>query len=130
MRNYLKFEDLLGLTMKSVVQTTEHEEDVIIFKTTCGRTLKMEHIQDCCEGVYIESITGDLNDLVGKPILVAEEVTSHETPEGFEHEYEPESQTWTFYKLATSKGYVDIRWFGGSNGYYSEGVDLIEYTDK
>lgn len=130
MRNYLKFEDLLGLTMKSVEKTEEYGEDVIIFKTTCGRTLNMEHIQDCCEGVYIESIVGDLEDLVGEPILVAEESISHDTPVGFEHKYEPDSQTWTFYKLATRKGYVDIRWLGESNGYYSEGVDLIEYVGK
>ena len=66
--------------------------------------------------VHIESIVGDLSDLVGVPLLVASE-DSLNYDQG-------ESCTATFYKFATVKGYVDVRWFGTSNGYYSERVDL------
>ena len=80
------------------------------------------HYQDCCEHVRIVDIVGDLEDLVGEPLLMAEEVSS-DMPVQDKDDYE--SQTWTFYKFATRKGYVDVRWLGESNGYYSESVSLV-----
>jgi hypothetical protein len=78
------------------------------------------HSQDCCEHVRIEDVVGDLEDLQGEPLLLAEEVSGETGPEP---EY-ADSYTWTYYKFATRKGYVDVRWLGESNGYYSERVDL------
>lgn len=122
---HAKFADLIGKTL-SAVRNVDDEE--LIFETVTGETFKLYHSQDCCESVSIESITGDLADLVGNPILIAEEATSDVHPEGHVGSEYEDSFTWTFYKLATIKGYVDVRWFGSSNGYYSESVDFCEVT--
>jgi hypothetical protein len=114
----MNIEILVGQTMASV---TQKDDDEIIFKTTEGKTYKLHHYQDCCESVTIESGVGDLSDLVGVPILKAEESSGEvKTEDNYG------SATWTFYKFATIKGYVDIRWIGESNGYYSESVDFEE----
>jgi len=115
-----KFEDLVGKTLVSVENKAGDE---LVFTLDNGEKYKLYHSQDCCELVTIEDIIGDLDDLVGSPILMAEEATSRENPEGFSREYQ-DSFTWTFYKLATIKGYVTVRWYGESNGYYSESVDF------
>lgn len=115
------FEDLKGLTLKGITAIGEEGNySAIHFVCEDGRIFRQYHAQDCCESVYVESIVGDLEDLVGSPILLAEETSGQGTTGNYE------SATWTFYKLATVKGYVDIRWIGTSNGYYSENVDFEE----
>ena len=115
--------DLIGKTMTRVENVNNEE---LVFTTTEGRVYMLHHDQDCCETVTIESIVGDLSDLVGEPLLMAEEATSNTHPDGRSPSKYEESFTWTFYKFATRKGYVDVRWFGESNGYYSESVDFSE----
>lgn len=107
---------LLGKTLTKVEMNKN--EDIIHFHTSEGEIYQMWHLQDCCEGVYVEDIVGDLQDLVGTPITLAEEV------EGESGDDAGGTFTWTFYKFATIKGYVDIRWYGSSNGYYSESVSF------
>jgi hypothetical protein len=119
-------EQLLGKTIGSIDRPAGDE---IVFTLDTGEQFRMYHSQDCCEIVTVDDIAGDLDDLIGTPIVKAEEVTSSENPPGVTKEYQ-DSFTWTFYHLATVKGYVTIRWYGESNGYYSESVDFarIEAT--
>lgn len=114
----------LGELVGRVVTSIDATDEKLVFYTEDGYRFLMEHSQDCCESVYIESIVGNLGDLVGERILIAEEVVGKDP--GPLSEY-AESYTWTFYKLASRKGYVDIRWYGSSNGYYSEGVSFFKF---
>lgn len=114
---------LVGMTMSGVERKGDDE---IVFTVEGGEKFRLYHDRSCCESVTIEDIIGDLQDLVGSPILKAEESTSGEHPPGIEKEHEEgqDSFTWTFYLFATVKGYVTIRWYGESNGEYSESVDF------
>ena len=112
---------MLGQVFVSV--TGSVGSDALVFVTDHGVRFTFGHLQDCCETVEINDIVGDLQDLVGEPLLRAEETSGADGPAFEDPEY-PESYTWTFYKFATRKGYVDVRWLGESNGWYSERVDL------
>lgn len=108
------FKDLIGLTFDSIIS----DDDTVCFNGK--RSFILVHDQDCCESVYLSDVTGDLSDLVGLPILMAEEAIN---PEEADHTIEG---TWTFYKLATNKGYVTLRFHGTSKGCYSESVTFYE----
>ena len=95
------------------------EGESIIFENEDER-YELYHDQDCCEDVRIEDVCGDLHNLENAEITFAQETSSEgETGWG--------TCTWTFYKLATEKGWVDIRFYGESNGYYSESANLHRY---
>ena len=117
---------LLGKTVTAI--TGKVGDDEIIFTCDNGEQFKLYHSQDCCESVYVEDVIGDMEDLIGSPLLMAEEISyCNESPDGTTTpEYQNDSFNWTFYKFATIKGYVTIRWYGESNGYYSESVDFCK----
>ena len=85
----------------------------------------MYHDQDCCESVTVDDIVGDLRDLEGSPLLISEEVSNGDDPPGWTADEWNESYTWTYYRFATIRGSVSIRWYGSSNGYYSERVSFV-----
>ena len=102
---------VLNKTMRKVWRGTYCGNDALYFEQEDGVQFVLTHIQDCSEDVKIESIDGELDDLIGAPLLMAEETVK------------VGGETWTFYKFATVKGYVTVRFLGWSNGYYSERVN-------
>jgi hypothetical protein len=112
---------LLGKVISLILVAPDRSE--VMFILNNGEHYRMFHSQDCCESVSLDDISGELADLVNSPITKAEEVTSNEPLVGREPQ-QGESFTWTFYHLATVKGYVTLRWYGESNGYYSETVSF------
>lgn len=112
--------DMVGAILTSIDGMREGGTHVI-FTASDGRTWNMYHQQDCCEYVDINDVCGDVEDLLNTPLVVAEELSSEPDP-GPRSEYDVESYTWTFYRFRTIKGTVTLRWYGSSNGYYSESV--------
>ena len=140
--NRVEISELVGKVLTDI----KNNGNELIFVANDGTKCLMNHDQDCCESLSIDDINGDLNDLIGTPILKAEEVSNEDFEKEWENSftettewgdkktkdggYYPESHTWTFYHLATIKGYVTIRWYGESNGSYSESVDFVKLPES
>lgn len=111
---------ILGQVINRII--IGEDKSFILFFMVNGDLWQMYHEQDCCEEVAIDDIEGDLQKLRNFHLTQAEKVTERGLePEGDERE----EGTWTFYKFATGKEYVTIKWFGLSNGYYSEEVSFV-----
>ncbi len=120
MMDDIQFNELIGKTIINITGIEDIDEETTI-KFTCsdGTMYVMEHDRECCESVTLDDVVGDVNDILNYPILIAEECTNSDNPKDEEDYF-----TWTFYKLATIKGYLDIKWYGRSNGYHSESVEF------
>lgn len=115
--------DIVQMLNKTFSQVVSNEDSIIF--SNDYEAFMFFHIQDCCESVTVEDIVGELGDLIGVPLVKAEVVSDSCGGPG-----EDDSYTWTYYKFATIKGYVDVRWYGTSNGYYSESVNLYRFPIK
>lgn len=124
----VEIKDLLNKVLESVEITNVDQDcpsqnDCVVFTTVDDEIYVMMHMQDCCETVYLESVDNNVDILIGSQILVAEERSnSNEDSSG--------SETWSFYLIGTNEGWCNFRWYGSSNGYYSESVELYKITDK
>jgi len=106
MTDYSRYEVALNILEGRILKNIEvnRECNRIKFTTIDDYTYDMYHEQDCCESVTIEDVTGDLDDLIGDVIMLAETVTNMEENRDYDIH-----MTWTFYKLRTRKGDVTLR---------------------
>ena len=119
--NQEQLDFLKSQVIEKISRVTENEGGdtvEVLFHLSDGRIMRMFHSYDCCETVYLADVIGDLNDLLGSPVFMAEVAMQEGDSD------ESDSSTWTFYKFATSKGYVTLRWLGLSNGFYGETVEV------
>ncbi len=112
MEDWQHIKDMDGAKI-SDIKGLEQDSEEVLFITDKG-SFRFYHNQDCCETVYLEdfNVMGTLKDST-----IQELVTK--TSDNSKPKYD-ESATHTFYTLRTDKGYLDLRFNGESNGYYSE----------
>ena len=125
--NYESRCDVTKMVGKTFIKVESDSETVTFWASDKVDSYSLFHDQDCCESVYLEEVIGDLSDLEHSPILLAEEASSSNLPPLTKY---CESHTWTFYKFSTIKGSVTLRWYGSSNGYYSEVVDCHKWIES
>lgn len=126
------YTEFSGKTIQEIRGCEKHSDEVTIIFTD-GSCLKFYHRQDCCETVLLEDFDATPEDLVNAKIISIEERISYSN----ENEIKPlntwdKSYTWSFYVIKTSKFTMTMRWYGESNGWYSETVDIdyLYYNEK
>ena len=111
---YVQFSDLVGKTIKSI-DGLEKGSELIRFTMKDGYVYSAYNSEhgtgnDC--SVDIDDVCGDISDIIGTEIISAYE-SSNDKPTD-------KAGTWTFYHISTRRGSITIKWYGESNGYYSE----------
>ncbi len=105
-----KLDKIIGKTIAKISGMDKESVEVEI-RFEDGAEITFWHEQECCEDVRLVDFECDTTP--GAVIISAE---------GVEDRYA--GDTWTFYKIETTKGEIWMRWMGESNGYYSEEVDI------
>jgi hypothetical protein len=122
----ISVERLVGETLVAIDQDDKSSE--ILLTTASGRQFRIVHHDDCCESVHIEGTDGEWSSLIGKVIESAshEEESADGTLDEYGYSYESATKTTITFKVNDAT--VVSRWFGSSNGYYSESVNVDEIT--
>ena len=103
-------------TIKNI--NLREDSDEVKIEFTDGSYITQHHEQDCCEHVWVSQIDGSTLRHINAELYSIDERLEDMRDDA------SESGTYTFYNIQTSKGYLDWRWQGESNGYYSESVTM------
>ena len=125
-------EQLVGKTITKI-EGLEVDSYEVTFHCSDGSVFKMYPDDDSflygnAIDIAIEEVCGDVECLIGTEIVKAEERRSERKGGHIKGNRWDDPEGWTFYTLATVKGYVDIRWYGTHNGYYS--CEVLFWKDK
>lgn len=126
--NYWRDEEILPMMVgEEVLNLLINREDDTVKFFFKDVTVTLYHSQDCCECVVIDDVNGEVSDICGQILEVAE-VRTNEMDDTLAEQPKKsvwdDSNTWTFYTFRTIKGSLDIKFHGSSNGYYSESVNV------
>jgi len=128
-----KFDDLKGSMIKEIIMPDDiprHAIGRMVEYEYLGHVLlvlsdysvyMMHHCQNCCEEVCLVDVCGDVDDVCGAPLMLANET------EGTCDAVDGDPcgvLSWAFYNLATINGYVTLTFRGDSNGYYTLDMDF------
>lgn len=116
----LLLRNIIGAKITDVSQGDEYDF-LLTISTNKGLTLKFYHEQDCCESVWLEDGFDDLKSMIGKEILDIEYIFN-QTDEPLEDV--DDSYTWHYTNIKTIDKDCQLRFFGTSNGFYSEDIDF------
>lgn len=112
---------LKKLIGKKIIKIEEGIGENLLTISTDNGSMNFYHYQDCCETVWLEDGLKDLEKMIGEIVLQADIIESHD--DGALNQWD-ESYTWTYYKISTLHNDCTLRFYGTSNGYYSESVDI------
>jgi hypothetical protein len=127
-RNWIKESKLKTVevyTDRHLDENGEADISDVVFVNDKGEAYRMYHEQDCCECVIVNEIHA------GVEITDCEEFIFRSESEW------GDSATHSFFKLIwhvekpwKRRCEITIHWLGTSNGYYGEGVSLVEMREK
>jgi hypothetical protein len=116
-----KISDIIGKTVVNVVQT----EDKILMIFSDGDVGKFYHESEYGESVHINDVSGDWSDLIGNPLLEADEQINDRVkvidPGGYN---DGGIGIQTFYTFRGIGGSVNVKWYGETSGRYPVLVDV------